>query len=92
MTAVPTLELEQSLWRDFSFIIALDEVGRGAIAGPVAVGAVLLSADVGAVPAGIRDSKLITEAKRAGLAEQAAGWVSGSTVGWSSAAEVDAHA
>jgi ribonuclease HII len=91
MTAVPTLELEQSLWRDFSFIIALDEVGRGAIAGPVAVGAVLLSADVGAVPAGIRDSKLITEAKRAGLAEQAAGWVSGSTVGWSSAAEVDAH-
>ncbi|HWU28453.1 MAG TPA: ribonuclease HII, partial [Microbacterium sp.] len=47
MTVVaPTLRLERRLLREeeFELIIALDEVGRGALAGPVAVGAAVMDA------------------------------------------------
>lgn len=63
----------------------------GALAGPVAVGAALMDA-AGVrrrVPKGLRDSKLIPEARRAEMAVRAAGWVKASAVGWASAAEVD---
>lgn len=93
MTVVaPTLRLERRLLRaEFDLIIALDEVGRGALAGPVAVGAAVMDA-AGArrrVPEGLRDSKLITERRRPGMASTAADWVSASAVGWASASEVD---
>lgn len=88
----PTLRLERRLLKDeFDLIIALDEVGRGALAGPVAVGAAVMDA-AGArrrVPDGLRDSKLITERRRPELARRAAAWVQASAVGWASAAEVD---
>ncbi|MEJ1087639.1 ribonuclease HII [Microbacterium sp. Mu-80] len=92
MTVVaPTLTLERRLLRDFDLIIALDEVGRGALAGPVAVGAAVMDAAGSRrrVPEGLRDSKLITERRRPQMAERARGWVPASGVGWSSAAEVD---
>ena len=39
MTADPTLRLERALFREGApLVIGCDEVGRGAIAGPVAVG------------------------------------------------------
>lgn len=93
MTVIaPTLRLERRLLReDFDLIIALDEVGRGALAGPVAVGAAVMDAS-GArrrVPDGLRDSKLITEKRRPGMAQRAADWVRASAVGWASAAEID---
>ncbi len=91
--AVPTLRLERSLLKEHTLIIALDEVGRGALAGPVAVGAAVMDAD-GArrrIPEGLRDSKLVPERRRPELAERAAAWVAASAVGWSSAAEVDEH-
>ena len=90
--AEPTLRLERSLLKEqFDVIIALDEVGRGALAGPVAVGAAVMDAAGSRrrVPAGLRDSKLIPEKRRAGMAEHAASWVQRSAVGWASAAEVD---
>lgn len=92
MTVVaPKLALERSLLREFDLIIALDEVGRGALAGPVAVGAAVMDA-AGArrrVPEGLRDSKLVTEKRRPDVAARAAAWVQASAVGWASAAEVD---
>ena len=94
MTVVaPTLRLERRLLREeeFDLIIALDEVGRGALAGPVAVGAAVMDA-AGArrrVPEGLRDSKLITERRRSGMASRAAEWVQASAVGWASASEID---
>ncbi|UWF78475.1 MULTISPECIES: ribonuclease HII [Microbacterium] len=92
MTVVaPRLTLERSLLKEFDLIIALDEVGRGALAGPVAVGAAVMDA-AGArrrVPEGLRDSKLITERRRPEIAEKARGWVLASGVGWASAAEID---
>lgn len=92
MTVVaPTLTLERRLLKEFDLIIALDEVGRGALAGPVAVGAAVMDA-AGArrrVPEGLRDSKLITEKRRPQMAEIAETWVDASSVGWSTASEVD---
>ena len=44
MAAVPTLEIERGLWADASLVIGMDEVGRGALAGPVSVGALALHA------------------------------------------------
>ena len=49
-------------------IVGLDEVGRGSIAGPLAVGAVVL--DDGVVIAGLNDSKQVLPAKRAAMAQQ----------------------
>jgi ribonuclease HII len=46
-------------------IAGLDEVGRGSLAGPVIVAAVIL--DPARAPQGIRDSKLLTPSRRAGL-------------------------
>lgn len=92
MTVVaPRLTLERQLLSEYELIVSLDEVGRGALAGPVAVGAAVMDA-AGArrrVPEGLRDSKLVTEKRRPDVAARAAAWVQGSAVGWASAAEVD---
>lgn len=92
MTVVtPRLTLERSLLKEYGLVIALDEVGRGALAGPVAVGAAVMDA-AGArrrVPEGLRDSKLVPEKRRADVAARATAWVQASAVGWASAAEVD---
>ncbi|MGO2519492.1 MAG: ribonuclease HII [Microbacterium sp.] len=88
----PKLTLERKLLCEYDLIISLDEVGRGALAGPVAVGAAVMDA-AGArrrVPEGLRDSKLVSEKRRPDVALRAAAWVQASAVGWASAAEVDA--
>lgn len=89
--AAPTLDLERRLLADRPLVFALDEVGRGALAGPVAVGAAVVdrAAAAAEVPDGLRDSKLIAEKRRPEVASRAADWVCASAVGWASAAEVD---
>lgn len=63
----PTLKLEKDLWKKgFHYVCGLDEVGRGAFAGPVVVGAVIFPSDV-MLPEGIADSKLLTPVKRKNL-------------------------
>ncbi|KAA9110764.1 ribonuclease HII [Microbacterium rhizomatis] len=92
MTVVePRLTLERRLLREHPLVIACDEVGRGALAGPVAVGATVVDARDARrrVPAGLRDSKLVPEARRADVAARASSWVSASAVGWASSAEID---
>lgn len=88
--ADPTLRHERALYRDGAeFIIGCDEVGRGAIAGPVAVGLCFIDAKVGRMPLGLRDSKMLSEKRREELAPLAAGWARFSAVGLASADEVD---
>ena len=61
----PTLEVERACFASGALlVIGVDEVGRGAIAGPVAVGVHAIAADVGEFPAGLRDSKLLSERRR----------------------------
>lgn len=89
--AEPRLTLERRLLREHAIVIACDEVGRGALAGPVAVGAAVIDASRSRkrIPLGLRDSKLVPEPKRADVAARAASWVSASAVGWASSAEID---
>ncbi|GEP46554.1 ribonuclease HII [Microbacterium saccharophilum] len=89
--ATPKLTVERRLLKEHAVVVACDEVGRGALAGPVAVGAAVVDA-AGArrrIPEGLRDSKLVAEHHRAAVADRAAGWVNASSVGWASAAEID---
>ena len=61
VVAAPTLEFEAQLYESGArFVIGCDEVGRGAIAGPVAVGLCIVDVTVGVMPVGLRDSKLLS--------------------------------
>jgi ribonuclease HII len=87
----PRLTLERRLLKERPVVIACDEVGRGALAGPVAVGAVVVTPTEARrrIPQGLRDSKLVPELRRAEVARRAAGWVVASAVGWASNDEID---
>ena len=90
VVADPSFEVETQLHDDGArFVIACDEVGRGALAGPVAVGLCVVDRSSGAHPVGLRDSKLLSEKKREELAPLAAAWALHSAVGLASSAEVD---
>lgn len=69
--AKPTLAHEQRLWsQGLRRVAGLDEVGRGAWAGPVVAAAVILPADdphLARRLAGVRDSKLLTPLQREAL-------------------------
>lgn len=68
---VPHLILECQAWASGArWVVGVDEVGRGALAGPVAVGAVVLPQDEGLCHSGlaaVRDSKLLSPDARAEL-------------------------
>jgi ribonuclease HII len=89
----PTLELERALaGQGFDLIIGLDEVGRGALAGPVMVGAAAVwSRDIGLldVPEGVADSKLLTEHKREAMFDGLLSWCAASAVGQATNTEID---
>lgn len=90
--ARPHLEVEQGLLgRGFTVVIGVDEVGRGALAGPVSVGAVAWWPGAGAPPEGIRDSKLVPEKSRDALAQSVKGWLSLVAVGHAEPQEIDEH-
>ncbi len=88
----PDLRFENRLWaRGLTRVAGLDEAGRGAWAGPVSAGAVILpaSAEIAARLCDVRDSKQMTPAERACWAEiirkQALAW----GVGFASNREID---
>ncbi|MGG7508005.1 ribonuclease HII [Plantibacter sp. YIM 135249] len=86
----PTLDVELELFANGAVgVIGMDEVGRGAIAGPVAVGAAFVGPACGAFPEGLRDSKLMSEKARTAMEPLARSWALFSAVGMASAAEVD---
>ena len=73
--AFPSLDLERELLEKHDVIIGIDEVGRGALAGPVASGAFFLTAELlDGMPTDLKDSKLVSEPKRAALAHEVANW------------------
>ena len=89
-SVIPNLRVERVLFDEGApLVLACDEVGRGALAGPVAVGMVVIDPRVRRMPAGLRDSKLMTEPRREAMAPRAAGWVRSWAVGEASAAEID---
>ncbi|MFM6975115.1 MAG: ribonuclease HII [Agromyces sp.] len=75
----------------FEYVIGVDEVGRGAIAGPVVVVAALRRRASSPAPAGLRDSKLLSPAQRERMAPLAASWAEHWALGSASAIEIDEH-
>jgi ribonuclease HII len=67
----------------------MDEVGRGALAGPVCVGAVAVIASTPQPPVGLDDSKVLTPTQRADLVPRVREWAAAVALGWASAPEVD---
>lgn len=86
----PTLDLEFELLRTGARLVAgIDEVGRGALAGPVSVGVALIDATVGPIPVGLADSKLISEKKREALVAPLREWVFAYAIGHAQPREID---
>ncbi len=92
----PHLKLERRLWKSgLVYVAGLDEAGRGALAGPVAVGAVILPC--GKRPCeivnrlrGVRDSKQMTPAQREAAAPRVKELARAWSVGFACAEEIDA--
>jgi ribonuclease HII len=86
----PTLRFERQIWRTGAGLLAaVDEVGRGALAGPVSVGVVLLDAQTKPAPFGVADSKLLTPQARQRLVPRIRRWAADSAVGHAEASEID---
>lgn len=67
----------------------IDEVGRGAIAGPLAVGVAVIDGTEGAPPAGLTDSKQLTPRRREAMFDELSAWPAAWAVGMASAEEID---
>nr|WP_268892905.1 ribonuclease HII [Puerhibacterium puerhi] len=72
-------------------VAGMDEVGRGALAGPVSVGVVVVDAATRTAPQGLADSKLLTPAARESLVPAVRRWGVAWAVGHAGPAEIDAH-
>jgi ribonuclease HII len=71
-------------------IAGVDEVGRGAWAGPVVVCAAVVRAGFPEPPGGLTDSKRLTAKRRTELAAELPGWVAGYAFGSASHEQIDA--
>lgn len=84
----PGLSVERGLWdRGTSVVVGVDEVGRGAWAGPLTVGAAVVPTNRRVYK--VRDSKLLVEGEREALFERVSDWVEAWGVGQATAAECD---
>lgn len=85
----PGTDFESSLWESgHDVVVGIDEVGRGAWAGPLTVGAVVIPRDRRLYK--IRDSKQLTEYERNALVGRIKEWAAEWSVGHVSAEECDA--
>lgn len=84
----PTLVYERVAWgAGCDVVVGVDEVGRGAWAGPLMVGAAVLPRDRRVYR--VRDSKMLTEAARERLFDRIAGWCVAWAVGAATQVECD---
>src|SRR5881227_909307 len=85
---VPGLTRERALWADgHEVVVGVDEVGRGAWAGPLSVGAAVLPQNRRVYK--VRDSKMLTEREREAMFDRIAGWCATWAVGHASQEECD---
>lgn len=90
MSAAPSLRFERSLLRGgVARLAAVDEVGRGALSGPVTIGMVVVTAQTRTAPQGVRDSKLLAPEARVRLVPRIRRWAVCWSVGHASPAEID---
>ncbi|GAB1471428.1 ribonuclease HII [Chloroflexota bacterium] len=92
MIPKPNLTYEKKIWSFYESIAGLDEAGRGALAGPVCVGAVILPhnhARLLRTLSGVRDSKQLTPRQRFELAPRIRQTAHAHGIGFASAEEID---
>jgi ribonuclease HII len=90
MSVAPTLDYEKRfLPRGARFLAGVDEVGRGALAGPVSVGIAVIDLQNMELLADVRDSKLLKAADRERLDPLVRAWSVASAVAHASAREID---
>ena len=90
MSVAPTLDYEKRfLPRGARFLAGVDEVGRGALAGPVSVGIAVVDLQHMELLADVRDSKLLKAADRERLDPLVRAWSVASAVGHATAREID---
>jgi ribonuclease HII len=90
MSIAPTLDYEHRFLGSGAKLLAgIDEVGRGAIAGPVTVGIVVVDLNRPVLLDDVRDSKLLKESDRERLEPLVRNWSVASAVGHASAGEID---
>jgi ribonuclease HII len=82
------LAYERALVARGEVVVGIDEVGRGALAGPLTVGAVALT-HVAKVPKGLTDSKLLTASERESLVAPLEKWATDWSLGSVSSNEID---
>ncbi len=81
---------ERSLFdRGARLVAGVDEVGRGALAGPVAVGVCVVDPTTQLPPVGLTDSKELSHEARALLVPMIQGWAVASAVGLATPEEID---
>ncbi len=86
----PSLRHERRLLRSgLTALACTDEVGRGALSGPVSIGAVVVTEATRTAPQGVRDSKLLTPDARQRLVPRIERWAVAHAVGHASPAEID---
>ncbi len=84
----PSLSLERALWDEgHDVVVGVDEVGRGAWAGPISVGAAVVPRERRVYR--VRDSKMLTEDERERLFDRVASWCRAWAVGHASQEECD---
>jgi ribonuclease HII len=84
----PGLDHERAAWAaGADVVVGVDEVGRGAWAGPISVGVAVLPQERRVYK--VRDSKLLTEIEREALFDRIAGWCRAWAVGHASQEECD---
>lgn len=83
----PGLAMERACWEQGQVVVGMDEVGRGAWAGPLSVGAVVVPTDRRVYK--IRDSKLLTEDERELLCGRIIDWAAAWAVGHATQQECD---
>ncbi len=83
------VEYEKEAWSDGYYVVAgLDEVGRGALAGPVVAAAVVLDRE--RIPDGLADSKTLVRTRREALSSAIADSALGVAIACIEAPEIDA--
>ncbi len=82
------MALERARWEEgHDVVVGVDEVGRGAWAGPISVGAAVLPRDRRVYR--VRDSKMLTEEERERLFDRIASWCRAWAVGHATQIECD---
>jgi ribonuclease HII len=85
----PGLAVERELWSaGHEVVVGIDEVGRGAWAGPLTLGAVVVPKDRRINK--VRDSKMLTPTEREAMFDRITDWAEAWSVGHASQVECDA--